>query len=210
MLSQSDISGDESLVDWLRKYIGRNYVGLVHRLDRNTSGIMVVGKRSKAANRLTEALQAGEIERSYIAVVEGTPPDHAQLEHWLLKDEKTNEVRVVDAAKAATLRAKIAKLSYTCFAKHRLKINSDIVYVAGLHLKLETGRGHQIRVQCAHEGLALLGDKKYGSLINEPGRPALHSYKMKMPHPMSKDVLEFTDPVPADLQKLLPENVVWP
>jgi 23S rRNA pseudouridine1911/1915/1917 synthase len=75
MLSQGDISGDESLVDWLRTYLGRNYVGLIHRLDRNTSGIMIIGKRSKSANRLTESLQKGDLERSYIAIVEGSTPE---------------------------------------------------------------------------------------------------------------------------------------
>ncbi len=202
MLSQSDISGDESLVDWLRKYVGRNYVGLVHRLDRNTSGLMVVAKRSKAATRLTDALQNGDLERTYIAVVEGNPPNEKDLEHYLIKNEKTNEVRVVKDSK----NAKIAKLHFDCFCHTKFQ-NKDI---AALHLKLETGRGHQIRVQCAFEGYPLLGDKKYGSLISHPGRPALHSYSMKFAHPMGGEPLSFKDPLPSELLALLPKGVVLP
>src|SRR6476646_8222582 len=71
LLSQGEHKGDPNLVDWLRIYLGRPYVGLVHRLDRNTSGIMVVAKRTKAAQRLTEQLQSGKLERTYLAWLEG-------------------------------------------------------------------------------------------------------------------------------------------
>ena len=203
MLSQSDISGEESLVDWLRTYFGRNYVGLVHRLDRNTSGLMIVAKRSKAANRLTEALQEGALERSYLALVEGHPPEEAILEHALLKNEATNEVRVV---KDSNKGAKRARLTFRCLARAKLQ-NKEISL---LHLKLETGRGHQIRVQCSHEGYPLLGDAKYGSHFKIPSRPALHSYSLKVKHPMSEEILSFKDPLPEDLSALIPECKQWP
>lgn len=112
LLSQGESTGDENLVDLLRVRFGRNYVGLVHRLDRNTSGLMVVAKRSKAANRLTESLQRGKLIRRYLCVVEGKvlPPTGyvgragsknspsgrgadqgwTELSHWLVKNEKTN------------------------------------------------------------------------------------------------------------------------
>src|SRR4051812_21602955 len=85
LLSQGEKTGDENLVDWLRQYLGRPYVGLVHRLDRNTSGVMVIAKRTKSASRLTEALQAGKIDRSYLAWVEGRLERPVRWEHYLWK-----------------------------------------------------------------------------------------------------------------------------
>ncbi len=202
LLSQGDSSGDPHLVEWLQTYVGRNYVGLVHRLDRNTSGLMIVAKRSKAANRLTESLQKGLLERTYVAFVEGYTPEKAQLEHFLLKNEDTNEVRVVSAA---TKGAKRAKLSFRCFAHSQIQ-NKEL---SGLHVELETGRGHQIRVQCSEEGYPLIGDKKYGSKIPFE-RPALHSYTLKVPHPMTTELLSFKDTLPAELRRLLPKDTQWP
>lgn len=203
LLSQGDISGDQNLVDWLRVYFGRNYVGLVHRLDRNTSGLMVVAKRSKSANRLTEALQKGELKRSYIAIAEGHSPDSKELKHFLLKNDSTNETRVV---KKGTSGAKEALLSYknicrTQFEGHNISV---------LHIHLQTGRGHQIRAQLSYESQALLGDSKYKSKISAPGRPALHSYSLIFPHPMDKELMHFKEPLPSDLLRLLPKDIQWP
>lgn len=203
MLSQSDISGEESLVDWMRRYLGRNYVGLVHRLDRNTSGLMVLGKRSKAATRLSESLKAGTLNRTYIAIVAGDPPTSARLEHHLFKDEKTNVSRVV----AQTHKeGKRAVLTFNCLARAKFKHHD----IAALHLTLQTGRAHQIRIQCAQEGYPLLGDKKYGSKIEEPLRPALHSYSLSVEHPMTKEVLSFKESLPADLLTFMPKGTPWP
>ncbi|MEZ4814382.1 MAG: RluA family pseudouridine synthase [Bdellovibrionota bacterium] len=203
LLSQGDISGDHNLVDWLRVYFGRNYVGLVHRLDRNTSGLMVVAKRSKSANRLTEALQKGELKRSYIAIVEGHTHDSKELKHFLLKNESTNETRVV---KEGTKGAKEARLSYKCFCKTQFEGHA----ISALHIHLETGRGHQIRAQLSHESNPLLGDAKYKSNLSAPGRPALHSYNISFPHPMSQELLQFKEPLPKDLLRLLPKDIQWP
>src|SRR3954466_7112299 len=95
LLSQGEKTGDENLVDWLRGYFGRNYVGLIHRLDRNTSGLMVVAKRTKSAQRLTDALQDGSLKRTYLAWVVGDLRAPTTWEHWLLKDEAKNVVRAV-------------------------------------------------------------------------------------------------------------------
>ena len=203
LLSQGDSSGDENLVDYLRKYLGRNYVGLVHRLDRNTSGIMIVAKRTKSAQRLTEALQKGKLKRSYLAFVEGAPPSSQTLEHYLLKNEQTNEVRVVGKE---TSGAKASRLEFKKLAQARFQ-SKDI---ALLYVTLETGRGHQIRVQCSAAGYPLLGDQKYKAQIKEPGRPALHSYVLEVPHPMSQELLSYKDSLPTDLQNLIPEYKDWP
>ena len=94
LLSQGDISGEISLVDLLRERFGRPYVGLLHRLDRNTSGLMIVAKRTKSAERLTTQLQNGELIRNYHALLHGkfSNPEEVRWEHYLLKNERTNEV----------------------------------------------------------------------------------------------------------------------
>lgn len=205
MLSQGDISGDESLVDWLRKYLGRNYVGLVHRLDRNTSGLMIVGKRTKAANRLTESLQSGELDRTYLALVEGKTPEEATLKHYLLKNEDKNEVHVV---REGSKGAKEARLRYKTICRTNIS-NQD---VSLLHVILDTGRGHQIRSQLSFEGHPLVGDTKYKSSMKKHHRPCLHSYSLKVPHPMNDEILNFKDPLPDDMLSLIPKDthIEWP
>jgi 23S rRNA pseudouridine1911/1915/1917 synthase len=205
LLSQSDISDEDSLVDLLRIYLGRNYVGLIHRLDRNTSGLMVVAKRTKAARRLTESLQAGHLKRTYLAIVEGNPPSHAKLKNYLLKNEATNEVKVVDAKKSG---AKLAELEF----QRLLKFEFQKKPLSLIHLQLLSGRSHQIRVQCSHEGYPLVGDKKYQSQLNFLNRPALHSYSLEFPHPMTHELMKFNNPLPLDLAALIPqdEKIIWP
>ena len=197
LLSQGEHTGDENLVDWLRVYLGRPYVGLVHRLDRNTSGLMVVAKRTKAAQRLTSALQEGKILRTYLAWLIGTLPRPARWVHQLKKFEKTNLVKVVSSG------GKQAVLSVNPVAKAIWK-GTPLTLA---EFKLETGRSHQIRVQAAYEGFPLLGDIKYGitrGALNSGSagsfhRVALHSFHLEFPHPISNVVLKFDDPLPDDL-----------
>lgn len=194
LLSQGDISGDENLVDLLRSYFGRNYVGLVHRLDRNTSGLMVVAKRSKSADRLTQALQSGKLQRSYQCLVHAQVSDTTQWKDFLLKDEKTNTVRCVPEG---TPSSKLAILKIQKISSHKLGTLCRV--------DLDTGRSHQIRVQCAHHGHPLIGDPKYApqAVAKLADRPALHSAYLSFPHPMSKEILSFESPWPQDLKKLL-------
>lgn len=197
LLSQGEKQGDPNLVDWLRAYVGRNYVGLVHRLDRNTSGLMVVAKRTKAARRLTEALQQGELERRYLAWVLGKLPAEAKWEHWLLKDEATNKSRVFRAGQAKPPEAKAARLRATPVRSGSYEGRALTL----VEFELETGRSHQIRAQAAAEGLPLLGDTKYGRASDPKfSRPALHSHFIRFPHPMSDEVVTFEDPLPQDLE----------
>ncbi len=205
LLSQGEKSGEANLVDWCREYFGRNYVGLVHRLDRFTSGLMVVAKRSKAAERLTDALQKGELVRIYHAILEGELKEPAEWRHWLKKDPATNTSAVVRAgtsgAKEATLHVRplgIRKTAGDSPAPSRLLTLAEF--------RLETGRSHQIRVQASAMGLPLLGDSKYGARFRELGldRPALHSARMEFPHPMTKEILRFTDELPSDLRPFSP------
>ncbi len=193
ILSQGDSSGEPSLVDLLRDYFGRHYVGLIHRLDRNTSGLMVVAKRSKSADRLSQQLQDGRLIRKYRAVIEGKLETEQTWKHSLLKNEKTNEVKVVPTgtpgSKTACLKVKPLQTI------QRQDIDATLV-----EYELETGRSHQIRVQSAAMYHSLLGDSKYGSTRVKTlfHRPALHSCYLEFEHPISKEILKFEENKPKD------------
>jgi 23S rRNA pseudouridine1911/1915/1917 synthase len=192
LLSQGEKTGDENLVDLLRAHFGRHYVGLIHRLDRNTSGIMIVAKRTKAAQRLTDALQEGQILRSYLAFVDGHLKASRRWQHFLLKDAQTNRVKVArdpqTGYKSAILQAR--PLFQDQYQGRPITLAEFI---------LETGRSHQIRAQASFEGHPLLGDVKYGGTSSFP-RPALHSYHLEFAHPMSKQLMRFDAPLPEDFK----------
>lgn len=187
MLSQGGDGGSATnVVDWLRERWGRPFVGLVHRLDRNTSGLMVVAQRTKAARRLTESLQQGDIRRSYLGGVMGRIAQPGTWKHSLKKDSITNTVRVHPSGSPAALSFRPLGSS-----EHH---GQPITWV---EFTLETGRSHQIRVQASHEGFPLLGDQKYGGAPFE--RMALHSWKLEFPYPVQESrTLFFTDAPPQE------------
>jgi 23S rRNA pseudouridine1911/1915/1917 synthase len=203
LLSQGEHTGDENLVDWLRTRWGRPYVGLVHRLDRNTSGLIVVAKRTKAAQRLTLSLQKGELVRTYQALLCGRLPGPAEWRHFLQKDERTNVVRVLRGSsgrgvKEARLGVRPLRIGGRPGAELTL---AEFV--------LDTGRSHQIRVQAAAEQLPVLGDVKYGGPSAahwnglRPLGPALHSCELRFPHPMGGAEVTYTDAVPNEWERWL-------
>jgi 23S rRNA pseudouridine1911/1915/1917 synthase len=211
LLSQGDSSGEASLVDLLRAHFGRNYVGLIHRLDRNTSGLMVVAKRSKSAERLTAQLQAGELVREYHALLHGMLPGQGihdetrtqsqKWEHWLLKSAENNEVRTVPRG---TPGAKPAVLFVEPLRMLQAPGGGDLLTLA--RFKLDTGRSHQIRAQARAMGHPLIGDSKYGnakSLVLFP-RPALHSCRLSFLHPISKERLDFEERYAFDMIRIFP------
>ena len=157
--SQADNSQDKDLLSLVKEYIKQKYqkpgnvfVGLVHRLDRPTGGVMVFAKTSKAASRLAEQVVSGTFEKKYLAVLVGHPKEkHARLVHYLRKNERENIVEVVPAL---TEGAKRAELEYTVLDT---KGNYSLV-----EIKLFTGRSHQIRVQMKAIGCPVYGDQKYG------------------------------------------------
>lgn len=202
LLSQGESTGDANLVDWCREYFGRNYVGLVHRLDRNTSGLMVVAKRSKSAERLTEALKRGELIRIYHALLHGKLSAPAEWVHYLRKNETTNTVSVVRADASG---AKEARLKVIPLVQYRdpSPLDSSASFVTLAEFHLDTGRSHQIRVQSSASGHPLVGDSKYGAPRSNLARPALHSAIIRFPHPMTKEPLEFTDPLPDYLAQFI-------
>lgn len=208
-LSQGEHTGQPNLVDWLRVRWGRPYVGLVHRLDRNTSGLMVVAKRSKSADRLSESLRSGELERRYQAWVWGTPTAAAgRWEHWLWRDEATRITHAQSEPMAASAggsgtQTKPSALRYRTLATTRLSGQA----ITLLELELETGRAHQIRAQALAERLPIVGDRKYSlepfaRLHAGYERPLLHSSWLRFPHPMGRAWHEFDQAPPRDWPRL--------
>ena len=158
ILVQRDISGSESLMDEAKTYLkekykkpGKVFLGLVHRLDRNVSGIVLFGKTSKGASRLSEQFRDNEVKKIYTAVVEGeVRPDSGTLVHYLKKDENKKIAIVSDTPKPAYDRS---ELSY--------KTILHTTYYTLLSILLKTGRFHQIRAQFSAIGHPVVGDKKY-------------------------------------------------
>lgn len=186
--SQGDSSKDLDMLTMCKDYIkekynktGNVYVGLVHRLDRPTGGLMVFAKTSKAASRLAESMKVGEFTKKYLAVVVGKPKyAEDRLVNYLKKDTKDNVVRVVPQFEEG---AKYAELSY--------KILDNNSKLSLLEVRLATGRNHQIRVQLSTIGNPVFGDVKYGGDIVKGYNLALWAYKLCFEHPISKQVMNF-------------------
>ncbi|MFT7582897.1 MAG: 23S rRNA pseudouridine1911/1915/1917 synthase [Myxococcota bacterium] len=197
LLSQAGVQGDDTVVERVREYLratynkpGNVYVGLVHRLDRNVSGVMLLARTSKAASRLSDAFRRRDVDKRYLAVVEGQAPPTGQLVHHLLKTDD-HGVRVVDTARDGAQRAELHFTRLASSPRHAL-----------LEVELITGRKHQVRAQLAAHGLPLVGDIRYG-VSDRVGRPALHARTLTLTHPVKKTPLALVAPVPADLRGLL-------
>lgn len=189
-----DDSGDESLLDQGKAWIKREYakpgavfLGVVHRLDRPVSGVVLFARTSKAADRLTRQFRERETQKLYWGLVEGAPiPDSGEAEHWLLKDRDRNRVRVVPPNTDG------AKLAHTSFRVRRRK--GDRTW---LELTPHTGRSHQLRVACATLGAPLLGDLKYGADSPLSDRSiALHARSLTVSHPTLKEEMAWEAPEP--------------
>ena len=183
ILSQSDITKEMDMLTLIKAYIkekekkpGNVYLGLVHRLDKSTSGIMVFAKTSKAANRLSKNIREHEFQKSYLAVVHGKPKNKDTLEDYLEKKGNKSFISTKE-------NGKYAKLNYQLL-KYNKKLNLSL-----LEVNLETGRNHQIRLQFQSRGYPLYGDSKYGHDANK--NLGLFAYKLSFPHPISKEILTF-------------------
>jgi 23S rRNA pseudouridine1911/1915/1917 synthase len=195
---QADDTGDKTLADDVRAYIKEKYnkpgtvfIGVVHRIDRPVSGVVLFARTSKGLARLNELFQTKEIEKTYWAVVKNKPnQDAATLTHYHMKDEKTRKAKLfpleIPGSKKATL-------------SYKLIASSDNYHL--LEIKLETGRFHQIRAQLAKSGFPIKGDIKYGfERPNENTRSIhLHARKIEFIHPVKKERVEITAPVPDDV-----------
>jgi 23S rRNA pseudouridine1911/1915/1917 synthase len=189
---QGDETGDTCLVDMAKAYIkekhqkpGEVFLGLVHRLDRPVSGLVVLARTSKALERMNKMFHDRHVQKIYRAVVKGNPPAlEGVLEHWLEKNPKNNTTTAFSKEKAG---AKYARLSY------------QVVEVAQGHSLLEvhphTGRSHQIRVQLASMGCPIKGDRKYGyPQPNEDKSICLHAFALEFEHPVKKEPLKIHTP----------------
>lgn len=195
-LAQGDETGDIPLIDSLKDFIkvrdhkpGNVFLGLVHRLDRPTSGILLFAKTSKALTRMNEAFQKRSIDKVYRAIVQGTPPiEHQRLKHYLQKNPKNNKTTVFTKP---TDGAKEAILEYDWIG------SLDNFNV--LEVKLFTGRSHQIRAQLSYINCPIRGDLKYGAKRSNPdGSISLHAYKLTFTHPVTKEELTIIASPPKD------------
>ncbi len=185
---QEDESKDLDLLTIIKKYLkdkykkhGNVYLGLVHRLDRPVGGVMVFAKTSKAAARLSEQVRTHKISKKYYAVVEGNLAKEGTLKDYLLKDRNHNIVKVDS-------RGKEAELSYKLICS---KQNLNLV-----DIDLKTGRSHQIRVQFASRNNPLYGDQKYNRQAHVGEQIALYAYSLSLYHPITKELMTFTQPLP--------------
>lgn len=195
-LVQGDKTGDEPLPERIKTYLkekydkpGNVFCGVVHRLDRPTSGALVFARTSKALERLNQQFREKETGKVYWAIVEQMPPKQSdKLVNWLVKNEQQNKSYVV---KEGTGNAKKAVLTYSHIA------SSDKYHL--LEVELETGRHHQIRCQLAHIGCIIKGDLKYGAKRSNPdGSIHLHARRLSFAHPTTKEVIIITAPVPKE------------
>lgn len=183
-----DETKDPDLLSVIKQYIkekygkpGNVFVGLVHRLDRPTGGIMVFAKTSKAAARLAEQMKTGDFEKKYLAVVVGRMREQKErLTHYIKKNPVNNTVYV---CAQTTEGAKRAELEY--------RVAEDKVSYSLVEVELHTGRSHQIRVQLAAIGNPVFGDQKYGGEKAKKGNLALWAYSLKFTHPVTKERLVF-------------------
>jgi len=170
---------------------GNVYLGVVSRLDAAVSGVLVLARTSKAAARLSEQFRERETSKIYWAIVERLPRSKSgELVHWVKKDERQQKMVVTTAN---TSGAQEARLSFRSLGK----------VAAGelLEVDLLTGRKHQIRLQLAESGSPILGDRKYGSGLSFANGIALHARTLTIAHPVSKESLTFTAPLPPVWQR---------
>ena len=187
--SQADSTGDKDMLTLVKEHVihtkkkkGDAFIGLVHRLDRPTGGVMVFAKTSKSASRLCMMIRNGEMDKRYLAVVCGEPVHKSgKLEHYLKKDPRTNVVVIAPLSESG---AKRAELDYKL-----------IDFVSGFSLidiNLITGRSHQARVQMASLGTPIFADMKYGADQRSKGyNLALFAAEIKFMHPVTKEQLVF-------------------
>src|SRR5665647_1819846 len=198
-LAQGDKTGDISLDTEVKKYLATKYkktgevfLGVVHRLDRPVSGVILFARTSKALERLNEMFREKQVKKTYLAIVKERPPDdEAKITHFLKKNETQNKSYVYDTEVKGS---KEASLTY------RLKGRSEKYYL--LEIELHSGRHHQIRAQLAKIGCPIKGDLKYGfPRSNEDGGISLFARKLEFIHPVKKE--------PVTIIAHFPEGDIW-
>lgn len=198
---QGDKTGDTPLSELVKAYIKEKYAkpgnvfcGVVHRIDRPVSGLVIFARTSKALERLNKMLRDGEIHKTYWAMVEGHPElPEATLENYLKSDGRINKTFISNPKDS---EAKKSILKYKTIA------NGDRYSI--LEVNLLTGRKHQIRAQLSNIGHPIKGDLKYGAKRSNPdGGISLQAHKIEFIHPVSKQPVSITLDAPADMTPLL-------
>lgn len=198
-LAQGDKTGDVSLDTEVKKYLAEKYkkpgevfLGVVHRLDRPVSGVLLYARTSKALERLNEMFRDKQVKKTYLAIVKERPPeDEATITHFLKKNETQNKSYVYDTEVKGS---KSASLTY------RIKGRSERYYM--LEIELHTGRHHQIRAQLSKIGCPIKGDLKYGfQRSNEDGSISLFARSVEFIHPVKKE--------PVTILAHFPEGDIW-
>ncbi len=206
----SDASGDDTMLERVRVWHlsqqaegKKGYCVPIHFLDRPVSGVMLFGLSSKGASRLNEQFRARTMQKTYIAIVEGTPVQkEARLEHHLAKDRQANVTKIVSPQHPEGKRSVL-----------RYRVLRSEAGLSWILVQPETGRSHQIRVQLASLGTPIYGDVKYGAKQAWDGVIALHALRLELQHPISKEKLAIEAPLTARWQELwkgtlpLPESV---
>ena len=191
---QGDKTGDTPLSETVKEYLkvkynkpGNVFCGVTHRLDRPVSGLVVFAKTSKALSRLNDMFRLGEVKKTYWAVVKERPKElEGELIHWMVRNEKQNKSYAYDTEKPNSKKA---------ILRYKLIGHSQNYHL--LEVDLQTGRHHQIRCQLAKMGCPIKGDLKYGSPRSNPdGSICLHARRVTFVHPVSKEVIDITAPLP--------------
>lgn len=191
---QGDKTGDEPLSERVKAYIkekyakpGEVFLGVVHRLDRPVSGLVVFARTSKALSRLNDMFRNGEVRKTYWALTQNVPPQsEGTLEHWLVRNEKQNKSYAYDREKPHSKRAVLNFRHIGSTDNYQL-----------LEVQLLTGRHHQIRCQLAAIGCPIKGDLKYGARRSNPdGSISLLARKVEFVHPVSKQPISVVSPLP--------------
>ncbi len=190
LLSQPDKSGDQDIAAILKAELGLEFLAPVHRLDRNTSGCLIMAKNSAAAALLSKAIQAGRVKRTYHAIVKGAPAEKGAINAPLEKNEGQNRSFVSAKGKAAI----------THFVRLKKWGATSLVEV-----RLATGRSHQIRAHFAHIKCPLVGDKKYAKKpwSDIYSRPALHAISVEFPDPSTGEGQKVSCALPDDFRRLM-------
>ena len=184
--SQDDGKGGKDVLTEVKNHIkvsqnkpGNVYLGLVHRLDRNTSGVMILAKTSKAASRLSDGIRRHKMNKEYLCICAGLPGDKGRWNDSLIKDVKTNLVSIAKEGEGKDASLEFQLVKYVQKSDHSL-----------VRIKLITGRSHQIRVQFSHRGFPLLGDVKYGGeKAVKAFQLALFAESLTFEHPTTKEFM---------------------
>lgn len=202
LLTQADKTGDDDLLSQMKRYIkekyqkpGDVYLGLVHRMDRPVGGLLCLARTSKAAARLSNQVSNHEMAREYLAITEGNLPPSGTLRHYLIKDDMLNMVSTVPEG------TKGSQLAVLHFESLDQRDNTSLC-----HIRLETGRAHQIRVQMAASGHPLINDARYGHGM--PGNQiALWGAKLTLAHPTLQKKMTFYSVPQGDAWAIYKESI---